>query len=361
MGAARSHAMSRRAALGRIAMAAGVAVLGQTNPVYAEEKKRLGLADFSYIVRQSKDNKSAKAPRFTDAIAMLQHLSEIGAGGVQTGVRGWQLEFAKKVRDARERLGLYLEGQVSLPKTEADVARFTADVEAAKEAGAGVVRTVFMGGRRYEVFDAATPFKKFKEDSWTSLQLAEPVVKKLRMRLAIENHKDLRSDELIDYLKRISSEYVGVTLDTGNNIALLEDADKVVDALAPYTFSIHLKDMAVDEYEEGFLISEVVLGTGFLDLKRIVDVCRRANPGVQFNLEMPARDPLKVPCLTPKYWATFENLPGVHLADTLAMIKKRKAKTPLPRVSQMSLEEKLVVEEDNIAKSLAYARENLGL
>src|SRR5207248_5436120 len=120
-----------------------------------------------------------------------------------------------------------------------------------------------------------------------------PVVKKHRVRLAIENHKDRRVPELLDLLKRISSEHVGVCVDTGNNIALLEDPMEVVEALAPFAFSTHLKDMAVKEYEEGFMLSEVLLGDGFLDLKKmVVSVLQEGNPKIQFNLEMITRDPL---------------------------------------------------------------------
>jgi len=64
--------------------------------------------------------------------------------------------------------------------------------------------------------------------------------------------------------------------------------------------------MAVQEYEEGFLLSEVPLGEGFLDLKKMVAILQKANPTIQFNLEMITRDTLKIPCLTPKYWATME-------------------------------------------------------
>src|SRR5207253_5553332 len=122
-----------------------------------------------------------------------------------------------------------------------------------------------------------------------------------------ENHKDWRAPELLDILKRLSSQWVGVCVDTGNNIALLEEPTAVVEALAPHAISSHLKDMAVQEYEEGFLLSEVPLGEGFLDLKRMVAVLQKANPTIQFNLEMITRDPLKIPCLTSKYWATMEN------------------------------------------------------
>jgi len=43
-------------------------------------------------------------------------------------------------------------------------------------AGVSVVRTVFTGNRRYEYFDSAEQFKKFKDDSWTALKLADYVV-----------------------------------------------------------------------------------------------------------------------------------------------------------------------------------------
>src|SRR5262249_18069033 len=157
-----------------------------------------------------------------------------------------------------------------------------------------------------------------------SLTLAEPVVARHGVRLAVENHKDLRADELVGVLKRLGSRHVGACVDTGNSIALLEDPLETAEALAPWAFTTHLKDMGVQEYEEGFLLSEVPLGEGFLDLKRVVGVLRRARPEVRFNLEMITRDPLKVPCLAPKYWATFADLPGRHLARTLALVRKHK-------------------------------------
>ncbi len=133
------------------------------------------------------------------------------------------------------------------------------------------------------------------------------------MRLGIENHKDWRVDEQVALLKQYSSEYVGVTLDTGNNLSVLDDPMETVEKLAPYTFNVHFKDMAVEETATGFLMSEVPLGDGLLDLKRMVDTIRGARPDVYFSLEMITRDPLDVPCVTDKYWATFGDVqrPGV--------------------------------------------------
>ena len=69
-------------------------------------------------------------------------------------------------------------------------------------------------------------------------------------------------------------------------------------------------------------MSEVPLGQGTLDLPRIVELCQKHNPQIVFNLEMITRDPLKIPCLTDEYWATFPGVPGSDLARTLRMVKK---------------------------------------
>src|SRR5207302_1326746 len=190
------------------------------------------------------------------------------------------------------------------------------------EAGARVLRTVLLGTRRYETFESAAAFRDWADHAWQALLLAEPIVARQDLRLAVENHKDLRTDEFLPLLKRLNSRHVGVCVDLANSIALLEDPLEVIEAYAPWAFSTHIKDVAVSEYEEGFLLGEVPLGEGILDLKKIAAILRQARPEVHFNLEMITRDPLKVPCLTPKFWATFESLPGRHLAPFLSCLRE---------------------------------------
>jgi sugar phosphate isomerase/epimerase len=135
--------------------------------------------------------------------------------------------------------------------------------------------------------------------------------------------------------------------------------------LAPYTVNAHVKDMAVEEYEDGFLLSEVPLGEGIVDLKEIVDMCRRVDPNIIFNLEMITRDPLKIPVFTKKYWVTFDDdyspLPGRDLATTLNLVKSNRPRTPLARTSDMSPEERVEFEDTNLRKSVEYARKSLNL
>ena len=66
---------------------------------------------------------------------------------------------------------------------------------------------------------------------------------------------------------------------------------------------------------------------------------------------------------TEKYWATFDDsvspLPGRDLAHMLDIVRKNKPKSPLPRTTGMSPEAQLKLEDENIAKSLDYARKYL--
>ncbi len=317
----------------------------------------MGVVVHSYASRWNANTESKKYPGFENAIDLLEHCHKIGAGGVQVGVKDWTTDFAKNVRDKREQWGLYLEGSIGLPQKAEDLTRFEQEVKHAKEAGAQVLRTVSLGQRRYEVLHSPEAFQAFKKDALAALQLAEPVVRKHQVKLGVENHKDWRAPELVHTLRQLDSEWIGVTLDFGNSIALLEDPMEVVQTLAPYAFSTHVKDMAVEEYKEGFLLSEVPLGQGILDLPKIAGICRQHNPDITFNLEMITRDPLEIPCLHQDYWATFEEVPGSELARTLRMVRQHA--TDLPSVSRLGAEERLRVEEENVVACLAYSKNKL--
>jgi sugar phosphate isomerase/epimerase len=322
------------------------------------ESPRAGRGSFGAVIHsfpiQSRDK------GLSDPLKFLDFCRERGFDGIQIEQGKQSAEQVKALRAAAEKHGMYVEGSIRPPKDKADVERFEKEIAVSRECGATVVRTVMMGGRRYETLHSAKEYAAFAEQALASLRLAEPVLAKQKVTLAVENHKDFRTDELIDVLKAIGSEHVGVTVDTGNSIALLERANETVDSLAPFAAACHLKDMGVEESADGFMLSEVPLGDGFLDLKHIVDTLRKAKPKLRFSLEMITRDPLRIPCLSEDYWATLDRVPGRDLARTLAMVKKHAGREPLPRISKLRKEEQLAAEDRNIRRSVEFARAKLG-
>jgi len=310
---------------------------------------RLGICTFSCHQRW-------KLTKPVDADEFYRYARELGAEGVQSPLRGCE---PKTIRDLVEQTSGYYEGELRLPKSEADLAAFEAEVRQTREAGATVARAVFTTGRRYEAFSTLEAYQGFHKQCQSTLALIEPVLKKHRLRLAIENHKDHTTEELIGLMKSLSSEWVGVLVDTGNNLALLEEPNGVVEALAPYALSVHLKDMAVQGSDDGFLLSEVPLGSGFLDLPRMISILRKANSAIVINLEMATRNPLRIPCRTDAYFSTFPDRKATHLEAALLRLKENAPKGPVPRVSGKPNEQVLTEEEQNNRHGLKWMQETL--
>ncbi len=323
-------------------------------------KACLGVVIHSFPVRASGEKGPDKKAKIADALTLLEHAKGLGLSAIQVDIGARDDAYTDRLRAACEASSIALEGIASLPKDESDVARFEAELRAAKRAGAAIVRTVMFTGRRYETFNSLEAFRKAADRALNSLKLAAPVAVKTGVWLAVENHKDWRADELVSLLKKLGSDRVGVCLDTGNSIALLEDPNVVVETLAPLTITTHLKDMAVEEYADGFLLAEVPFGTGYLDLPRVAKTIRAARPETRLIIEMITRDPLKIPCLTDRYWTTFPTLPARELARTLASVKKHHPSTALPRISELAYPTRLKTEDDNIRRCIEYAHANLG-
>lgn len=322
---------------------AAAAVLSRTLHADAPRSK-MGIATTSYMTVR----------RFRDTYEFLEHCNSLGAGGIQAQING----DLPKIRARAEQLGMFVEAIVGMPKA-GDLSAFEQAVQNAKAVGALCVR-VNAGGRRYEDFSTRADYQTFADRSLTSLKAVVPICEKHKIPFALENHKDWTLDQMVSILKTYSSEYFGTCLDFGNNISLLDDPWEVVEQLAPYAVTTHMKDMGVEPYTDGFLLSEMPLGQGFLDLPRMVALIREKRPNTKLNLEMITRDPLKVPCFTDRYWASFPARSGLFLARTIRLVHKEARNAPLPRISQLSHEEQLRVEEENVRTCMAYAREKLG-
>jgi sugar phosphate isomerase/epimerase len=338
----------------------GLACLGLTRCTsVAQEKpvapRRLfGLQTYSYSIRHRQERGAG------DPLALMQFTSRLGFAGVQLRLGARDADYLAQVRAAQAKLAIALEGIVAPPLEEKDSDRFEAELRACQAAGIEVVRMALLSGRRYETFRSAEEFRRFKARCEQALTRVARLAARHEIRVAVENHKDFRAREFAELVRRPGSEFVGVCLDTGNNIALCEDPWFVVDTLAPLTFSVHLKDMAVETANDGFLLAEVPLGRGLLDLHRLVRRMHEARPHARFYLEMITRNPLSIPCLGDDYWRTLAEVPGIELARTLRLVRRHaRAANDLPRIGSLDVKEQVRREHEHVMQSLRYGRERL--
>jgi sugar phosphate isomerase/epimerase len=307
----------------------------------APPKSQLGIATTCYL--------SYWRPR--DADEFLEHCAAMGAGGVQSMLP----KEPEKFRARCEQLGMFYEAMLPLGGAIED------GIELAKRAGAVAGRVGALSGRRYETFSTMAEWKSFVEASRVKIGAAARAAEKAKFPLALENHKDWTLEDALGLMKEFGGEYFGMLVDTGNNISLLDDPHELVEQLAPYALSTHLKDMAWQEHPQGFEMSEMVFGEGLLDMKRIIGAIRKARPKTKMTLEMITRNPLLVPVLTPKYWETMPDRPATKLAGMLHAVRQTKPRQPLPRMDSLDDGQKRRLENDNVKWCLNVAREQYGL
>jgi 3-oxoisoapionate decarboxylase len=86
--------------------------------------------------------------------------------------------------------------------------------------------------------------------------------------LAIENHIDYTSQEILEILQRVGSDALKVNFDTGNTMRMMEDPVAAARRLGPYTVATHTKDVDACRHvrpEEWYFFSSVPVGTGLID------------------------------------------------------------------------------------------------
>jgi len=354
--------ISRRVAMQHIGAAAATATLGARSG-YAREPSPvtgMGLVIYDCNLRRKWMRSRNSDFDLFEPLTFLKHCHKLGAGGMQAALGVMTPGQIESIRSFAGQHEMFIDAIVKPPKDEDDIRRFDAEIKTARDVGVQAARTTIIPGRRYERFKSLEEFQQFEKRGIEMLERALPILEKYQVRLAVENHKDQRLDERIALFQHLDSEYVGACLDTGNSFALLDGAYDPIEALSPYTFTVHLKDQALQPYPEGFFLGDIPLGQGSFDLKRMVATIRQANPKVQFALELITRDALKVPCLTKSFYATMPTARASDLARTMEFVYQHSV-TDLQEVSTLPLEEQMKLEVANVTESIRYASEDLHL
>lgn len=109
----------------------------------------------------------------------------------------------------------------------------------------------------------------------------------LQVKIAVENHGDLNSDELISVVQKVNSPNVGICLDVGNTLMTFEDPVFAVGKMAPFAFTTHFKDYKINLTNYGFKVHGVALGEGNIDLISITKILNRKTKLNHIILELP--------------------------------------------------------------------------
>ena len=95
------------------------------------------------------------------------------------------------------------------------------------------------------------------------------------VKMAVENHFDLLSDEWLQIIEAVGSPNLGLCFDSGNFWRQLEDPVKVMQKMSKYVYTTHLKDVKLTPGttpDDWYFFSCTPLGDGLLDIPALIKI-----------------------------------------------------------------------------------------
>lgn len=122
---------------------------------------------------------------------ILEHCRGLGLGAVRMSLPSADLDAARQFRKKLESYGMRVIISLPPPKETGALPQYDAAVRAVSEIGAVTTHASFTA-RRYEEFDTFEAFKASFERHQRSVELAEPVLRKYKVKLHEEVLGDVR-------------------------------------------------------------------------------------------------------------------------------------------------------------------------
>ncbi|MCS7316325.1 MAG: sugar phosphate isomerase/epimerase [Bryobacterales bacterium] len=332
----------------------------------AGERLRLGLD--SYSIRDL----GWKATR------LLEYAASLELDALQIAIPG-ELEsqepaYLHKLRNEAARSGIYLDTAAGCicpasaaynPLAGDPVQYLLRCLRLSRELGAPVMRC-FVGGpddRR-----SGRPIEALIEATLKVLRSARQQALEMGVKVAIENHGEMQSQELKTLVEEAGRDWVGVCLDTGNPFHVLEDPLQTYEILGPFTLTTHVRDSVVWEHARGAAFQWVALGDGCLDLRALMQAHAQLCPRAPVQLEIiTGRPPYILPYWEQEFWKFF---PRVRAADFVRFVQLARrgypfqgammigGSGPQPPEFQAALRRQ---QQYDFERSVTYARTRLGL
>jgi len=224
--------------------------------------------------------------------------------------------------------------------------------------GAETVRTVVggakIGGDRRPM---AGRWQSFLQEVLAQLKEATLVAEKVQVNLAVENHQDLASEELLWLCESIGSARFGITLDTGNPLATAEEPLDYFRRVAPYLKNVHLKDYTLYLSKEGYRLVRCPLGQGVIDFAALFKILEGACPDVTMSIELGALEARHIRVLADDYWTEYPPRSAAQQAKVWRFVQanaKPAGNWQTPFEQGASAEDIIAYEQRQLAASLAF-------
>ena len=124
------------------------------------------------------------------------------------------------------------------------------------------------------------------------LKDAAPAAEASGIRVAVENHCDSFSEEILWLLDQVGHPHVGACIDTVNGLHVTEDPMTAIQNLAPRAFTNHFRDNRIIFQRYGFKLTGAAVGEGDIDMKRAYEIFKTQSAMNRINIETEMDIPL---------------------------------------------------------------------
>ncbi len=160
--------------------------------------------------------------------------------------------------------------------------------------------------------------------------------------IAIENHQDFGSEELVSFCG--TARGIGVCFDTGNTFPVAEAPLDFTRRVAPYVRHVHLKDYRVQFTDEGYRLVRCAIGDGAVPLRAMLDMLAQHHAKLTAVLEPGALEARHVRLLRSEWWNGYPARSAPELAACFAAARVNRlpddadARTPWERGDDHAIE-----------------------
>lgn len=290
---------------------------------------------------------------------LMDRAIDLGLGGVEPPARMLEGEDLAALGEYASDRGL----SVVIDTSGYDPAALSTVIEMAVGIGAATVRTVIggakIGGDRRPL---AGRWPSFLDEVLTGLRGCVEAAERADVTLAVENHQDLASEELLWLCDSIGSDQFGITLDTANPLATAEEPIDFFRRVAPAVKNVHLKDYRVWSSDDGYRLVRCPVGDGLVDFGSLMEILAAAVPGVSMSLELGALEARHIRVLADDFWPDYPPRTAAQLAAALRVVHANERtgdwRTPFERGE--SAEAIAAYEENELAQSVTYLHDLFG-
>ena len=198
-----------------------------------------------------------------------------------------------------------------------------AAVGRARDLGARVIRlglTPVLEGSRAAW---GTRWDEMRSHALSTLLTEAPRAANAGLTVAIENHQDFGSEELVEMAER-AGDNVGVVMDTGNPFSVGEDPVAFARRVAPRLRHVHLKDYRAQFTNEGYRLVRCAIGDGAVPFAEIAAALAAHQASVTASIEPGALEARHIRLFTPGWWRGYRPRDADELATALGRLRQQR-------------------------------------